>query len=337
VRAKPLLPVGLLAALALLLAPAAHAARSGGFVPVQPESSNAHDIRTIYLFISIFVLAIFVLVETLLVVFVLRYRRRKRARFEEGAEIHGATNLELLWTAGPIVVLLVIAVFVLAKLPGITTVPSGSAAGDPPNGRLRILVTGRQFYWQFRYPNGVIAINRMRAPAGVPVYLTVVAPANDVIHSWWIPALGGKIDAIPGIVNHTWFRADRPGVYRGQCAELCGLEHANMRGDVEVMPRQQFAAWLARRRAQQSAGTSPLGLEEWTGVCERCHGLAGQGGIATRIAGSAVLSDPSQVRRIVRSGTKTPRGTMPAVGSDWTDQQLTALTSYLKEHPPGGQ
>jgi cytochrome c oxidase subunit 2 len=197
-------------------------------------------------------------------------------------------------------------------------------------------VTGRQFYWQFTYPNGAISIDTMRAPVGVPVRLQVTAPPTDVIHSWWIPALGGKIDAIPGRVNETWFQAARVGTYAGQCAELCGLEHANMKATVDVMPKADFEAWLAQRRDEQTAGTSPLGQELWTGVCAKCHGLAGQGGIAKSIAGSSLLQDPKSIQSLVQNGRVTPQGTMPAVGSGWSQEQVDALTSYLKEHPPSG-
>lgn len=317
-----------LAGLVSLLAAAAAPAALGQLAPVTPESPNAESIRDSYLFVSIFVVAIFVLVEGLLIAFVVRYRRRQRGRFEDGAEIHGSTRLELLWTAGPVIVLFLIATFVFVELPGIVDEP---AAG--PRGALEIRVTGRQYYWQYEYPNGVIAIDRLRAPAGVPVRLEVTAPDADVIHSWWIPALGGKIDAIPGRVNRTWFQADRPGVYRGQCAELCGAEHARMLAEVEVLPASEFDAWLGSRRAEQSAGTSPLGEELWTGVCAKCHGLAGEGGIAPRLAGSLTLADPRAVETIVRNG----RRTMPAVGAGWTSEQVEALNAYLEENPPGGR
>ena len=308
-RAKLLLPAGLLL-LAAIAAPWA-LADNGGFTPVDPASPNADGIRDSFLFVSIFVVSIFVLVEGLLVAFVIRYRRRRRPRFEDGAQIHGATRLELLWTAFPVVVLCLIGAFVFIELPGITNVPSAGASGQ-----LEVRVTGRQFYWQYEYPNGVIAIDTLRAPAGVPVRLEVVAPDDDVIHSWWIPALGGKIDAIPGTVNETWFEAERPGVYTGQCAELCGVEHAKMLASVEVMPEDEFEAWLAARRTEQTAGTSELGEEEWAGVCAKCHGLAGEGGVGPRLAGSIVLADPEAVESIVRNG----RRTMPAVGSGWTDE-----------------
>jgi heme/copper-type cytochrome/quinol oxidase subunit 2 len=227
----------------------------------------------------------------------------------------------------PVVILFLIGAFVFIELPGIKNIPSAGASGQ-----LEITVTGRQFYWQYEYPNGVIAIDTMRAPAGVPVRLEVTAPDSDVIHSWWIPALGGKIDAIPGTVNETWFEADNPGTYTGQCAELCGLEHANMLAAVEVMPEAEFAAWLEQRRTEQTAGTGELGKEEWQGVCAKCHGLAGEGGIGPRIAGSIVLSDPAAVESLVRNG----RRTMPAVGSGWTSEQVEALANYLTENPPSG-
>jgi cytochrome c oxidase subunit II len=330
VRAKSLLAV-IVPALALLLAPAALAKGTGGFVPVTPESPNAHDIRTSYFFITFFTLGVFILVETLLVIFIVRFRRRRRPRFEDGPAIHGATRLELLWTAFPVTILFLIATFIFIELPGISHVPSAGATGKA----FRIKVTGRQFYWQFQYPNGTFSIDTMRAPANVPVKLTVVSPDDDVIHSWWIPALGGKIDAIPGIVNTTWFKA-KPGRYTGQCAELCGLQHAHMLAAVEVMPLAQFNAWLQQRRAQQTAGTGDLGQEEWSGVCAKCHGLAGQGGIAVRIAGSAILANRQQLATIVQNGITLPSGTMPPVGNGWTNQQITALTTYLKEHPPSG-
>jgi cytochrome c oxidase subunit 2 len=326
VRARILLSVGILLLAASALAPPGFA-DNGGFTPVAPESPNAEGIRDSYLFVSVFVLAIFVLVEGLLMAFIVKYRRRKRARFEDGAPIHGATKLELVWTAFPVVVLFLVAVFVFIELPGIKNIPSAGASGQ-----LEITVTGRQYYWQYEYPNGVIAIDTMRAPAGVPVRLEVSSPETDVIHSWWVPALGGKIDAIPGTVNETWFEVDNPGTYAGQCAELCGLEHANMLASVEVLPEAEFAAWLERRREEQTAGEGELGKETWEGVCAKCHGLSGEGGIGPRIAGSIVLSDAAAVEDLVRNG----RRTMPAVGSGWTSEQVEALTNYLRKSPPSG-
>ena len=320
---------GALAALAALLAVAAPArAGNGGFAPVPPESPNAEGISQSYWFITIFIIVVFVLVEGLLLAFVLRYRRRKRARDADGPQVHGSTRLELIWTAAPVLLLAAIAAFVFVKLPGIQDVPSASAAGD----RLDVRVTGRQFYWQFEYPNGVIGIDRLVAPQGRPVRLEVTAPDFDVIHSWWIPALGGKIDALPGVVNETWFQAERTGVFRGQCAELCGLKHARMFAGVEVLPAAEFDRWLEERREAQTAGTSDLGDELWTGVCAKCHGLDGKGGYGPPIENSAILTSPQAVEILLRNGLARPgRPVMPPVGKDWSREQMDAMTHYLEE------
>jgi cytochrome c oxidase subunit 2 len=310
---------------AVLASPAL--AGNGGFAPVPPESPNAQGIHTSYVFISIFAFAIFLLVEGLLIAFVIRFRRRKRPRYADGAQIHGATKLELTWTVGPVLILFAIAAFVFAKLPGIQNVPSASAGAS----NLVVDVTGTQFTWQFTYPNGVVAFDSMRAPEGRTVELHVTAPDWDVIHSWWIPALAGKIDAIPGRVNKTWFRAKRSGVFQGQCAELCGLFHAKMLASVEVMPADEFDAWLAQSEQQQDAGTGPLGDEMWEATCAKCHGPTGEGGYGPKIAGTALVSDPQAVEQVIRNGF----GTMPPVGRDWDDNEMTAITTYLKENIGG--
>ena len=312
-------------AAAVLASPAL--AGNGGFAPVPPESPNAQGIHTSYVFISIFAFAIFLLVEGLLIAFVIRFRRRKRPRYADGAQIHGATKLELTWTVGPVLILFAIAAFVFAKLPGIQNVPSASAGTS----NLVVDVTGTQFTWQFKYPNGVVAFDSMRAPEGRTVELHVTAPDWDVIHSWWIPALAGKIDAIPGTVNKTWFRAKRSGVFQGQCAELCGLFHAKMLASVEVMPADEFDAWLAQSEQQRDAGTGPLGDEMWEATCAKCHGPTGEGGYGPKIAGTALVSDPQAVEQVIRNGF----GTMPPVGRDWDDNEMTAITTYLKENVGG--
>jgi len=317
--------VAIVSALVVLLADASAAlAGNGGFAPVSPESPNADGISQSWWFVTVFVFGIFLLVEVLLVLFVVRYRRRNRPREADGAQIHGANRLELAWTIGPVVILFAIAAFVFAKLPGIQDVPA--ATGRDEN--LVIEVTGTQFTWSYRYPNGVVAIDRMRAPEGRTVELKVTAPDWDVVHSWWIPALGGKIDAIPGRINTTWFEAKRAGVFLGQCAELCGIYHAKMLASVEVLPAEEFDAWLSERETQQAAVTSPLGEELWEGTCAKCHGLDGEGGYGPPIAGSELLKDPEAVEKLLREG----RGDMPPVGRDWDDDEMKALTDYLEQN-----
>jgi cytochrome c oxidase subunit 2 len=322
VRARLLVLLGLLAVGALGLAATA-AADGGGFSPVAPRSANADRIETSYWFVFGFTAAVFLLVEIALVVFILRFRSRGRGRDVEGPQIRGHTKLELAWTVVPVLILAAIAVFVFYELPGIKNVPKAGAAGS----QVRIGVDGRQFYWQFTYPNGVIAVDRMRVPVARPVRLEVTAPTSDVIHSWWIPALGGKVDAIPGHPNHTWFEATRPGVYVGQCAEFCGIQHAMMRATVEAVPASEFDSWLADQARAQTEGTSDLGAQTFQGVCAKCHGAQGQGGIGPPIAGNALLSDRQGLETLVQEG----KGLMPAVGKGWSDRQTDALFAYLKK------
>jgi cytochrome c oxidase subunit 2 len=329
VRSRLLATVSAAIAALALAVPAL--AGNGGFAPVPPESPNAEGISQSYWFITIFTVAILILVETLLITFVIRFRRKRRARYADGAQIHGSSRLETMWTVGPVLILFAIAIFVLAKLPGIKDVPT-ARAGEP---NLVVKVTGRQYYWQFEYPNGVITIDTLRAPVGGVVQLDVTSPPFDVIHSWWIPALGGKIDAIPGRVNHTWFQAQRAGTFTGQCAELCGLNHARMLARVEAMPRATFDAWLADRKAQQDAGTSELGREVYDGACAKCHGLAGEGKVAVnapQLKGSSLVKDAAGIEKLLRNGGIL----MPAVGRGWSDTQMQATTAYLKERFASG-
>jgi len=314
------LAVALVCALAL---PGVALAGNGGVAPVEPASPNAELINDTYFWVSIFTGAIFLIVEGSLLWFVIRYRRRRRDRSEDGAQVHGNTNLELAWTVVPVVVLVAIGGFVFWKLPGIQNVPSANAQG----GRVDVAVKGYRYYWNYTYPNGVISVDRLRAPVGQNVRLEVSAPDFDVIHSWWIPALGGKFDAIPGETNETWFNATAAGIYKGQCAEFCGIQHTAMTAEVEALPRAEFEAWLEEEGRDQEAGTSSLGEETFAGACAKCHGLAGEGDIGPALANNQLLDDPEAIEQVVREG----RGAMPPIGTDWTDRQMDALTDFLKE------
>jgi cytochrome c oxidase subunit II len=298
-------------------------AGNGGLAPVDAASPNAERIGDAYSWVSIFTGFIFVVVEGSLLWLIIRYRRRKRLRTEDGAQVHGNTNLEIAWTLLPVLILVAIGGFVFYKLPGIQDVPSANAAG----GRVDVQVEGYRYYWNFTYPNGVIAVDKLRAPVDQTVRLEISAPPFEVIHSWWIPALGGKFDAIPGVTNESWFRADAPGVYRGQCAELCGIQHAAMTAQVEALPREEFESWLADEERAQEAGTSKLGEETYAGACAKCHGLDGSGDIGPRLAGNPLLADANAIELIVRNG----RNQMPPVGRDWEDRQMSALTDYLEQ------
>ena len=305
-----------LAVLVALATAGVATAANGGFSPVEPASPNAHHIQGAYYLILGFTAAIFVLVESLLVIFIVKYRSRGRARAVEGAQVHGHTRLELIWTAFPVVILAIIAGFVFYELPNVDSAP---AAADP----IHVTVEGHQYYWQFDYadsPDQARSIGTLHVPVGSVVDLKVVSP--DVIHSWWVPALGGKLDAIPGKTNFLTMLPTKLGTFRGQCAELCGVQHAAMLAQVEVLPAAEFDSWVQSRVDDRAA----LGKETFEGVCAKCHGLAGQGDIGPNIAASALLKDPRALSKVIREGT----GKMPAVGDDWTQGQMAATIAYLQ-------
>ena len=308
---------------ALALSGAAFAGEPG-FAPVEPASPNAEGIRQSYMWVAIFTGAIFVLVQGTLIWFIVRYRADRRTRAMDGAQVHGNTKLELAWTVAPVLILVAIGSFVFYKLPGIENVPAAD--------RTEVAVEGHRYYWNFIYPNGVIAVDKLRAPVGQTTRLEVSAPDYDVIHSWWIPALGGKFDAIPGRINVTWFNPDRAGIYRGQCAELCGAQHALMTASVEAMPPQEFNRWLASEAVAQERGTSQLGAETFLGACSKCHGQAGEGGVGPRLAGNQLLGDAEAVEQVIRNG----RNAMPPIGKSWDERQMKALTDYLEKELLGG-
>lgn len=307
----------LVTVLALVLASAA-AAGNGGIAPPDPASPGAAHIRDIYWLILGITGGIFVLVEGALVLFMIKYRSRGRPREVEGPQLRGHTNLELAWTAGPVVLLAIIAGFVFYKVSSIQA--SSSAPAE------QIRVEGHQFYWEFVYPDGTIAIDHLRLPYNRLVRLKIVG--SDVNHSWWVPALGGKLDAIPGKTNTMTFRPTKLGTFKGQCAEFCGIQHAAMIAWVDVLPQNEYDAWVAGRHSS----TTALGKETFVGVCAKCHGLAGQGDIGPPIAQSALLQDRTALTKLLRNGT----GAMPAVGRTWNETQLNALLDYLRTRFKGG-
>jgi cytochrome c oxidase subunit II len=310
---RKLLLVAVAAGVAFLATAGVAAAVNGGFTPQRAHSPNAQSINHAYYLILGFTAVIFVIVESLLVLFVWRYRGRGRPRTAEGAQVYGHTRLEVIWTVIPVVILAIIAGFVFYKLPGIANAP---AASNP----VRIRVEGHQFYWQFDYPNGSRSIDELHVPVNEVVELTV--RSYDVVHSWWIPQLGGKVQAIPGRTNHTWFKADEVGTYYGQCGEFCGIYHESMYARVIASTPADY------RRFVTSGAARALGKAEFQGVCATCHGLHGEGAYGPALANNPLLTQPAGFAAIVRNG----RGRMPPVGNTWTKQQLAALVAYVHKN-----
>jgi cytochrome c oxidase subunit 2 len=316
---RSLVALSCVALLALVLAAAA-AAGNGGFAPVAPADRNESGIVSTYWLILAITGAIFVLVEAVLLLFIFKYRSAGRPREVEGPQVIGHTNLEIAWTVAPVLILAAIAAFVFAKVGGIKNAPAAASAET-------IRIEGHQFYWQFDYPNGAISIDTMKIPYNRKIELEITSA--DVAHSWWVPALGGKLDAIPGRTNRTSFLAEELGNFHGQCAEFCGLQHAAMAMVVQVLPQEQYDAWVQQRRTDAAA----VGQETFQGVCAKCHGLSGQGDIGPSIAQSPILSDTQAMTKLLRNGGIK----MPAVGKTWSDAQLRATLDYLaKRFGSGG-
>ena len=243
---------------------------AGILLPESGASQNAKDIAELYALILAMALVVFVGVEGTLIWFMVKYKAR---RGRVAAQIHGNTRLEIGWTVGAAVILVFITVVTFIKLPGIknppasdidangakvasTTLLASTDQPDAPKGaKLNIVVDGQQYVWRFQYPRvdnkEVFAYEEMVVPVGMTVTLDITA--DDVAHSWWIPKLGGKMDAIPGYVNKTWFKADEAGTWSGQCAELCGRNHANMEARVRAVPFDEYQAWYDRQAADIKA------------------------------------------------------------------------------------
>jgi cytochrome c oxidase subunit 2 len=232
----------------------AEPAHAGALLPERGGSPNADRIASLYTLVLVIAGIVFAGVAGALGFALVRYRDR---RSPIAAQIRGNTRLEIGWTLAATGLIVFLAVFSLTKLDAIehpdpaAASPAAAVAagvGSGPDGAhaLRIEVVGRQYIWMYRYPNGARSYEEMVAPVGVTVKLDI--KSIDVAHSWWIPKLGGKLDAVPGYVNHTWFRLERPGVYRGQCAELCGRNHADMHAQVRGVSPAAYARWVARQK-----------------------------------------------------------------------------------------
>ncbi len=241
------------------------------FTPESGGSPQANKIDSLYKIELWIALVIFVAVEGALFYALIRFRRRKHA---VPAQIRGNTRLEVGWTVAAALILVALAIVTFASLSSIQNPPNTGLEGDhlvsssspefasierklPPNGKaLRIQVVGRQYIWQFVYPGATepdglgapYSYQELVVPTETTVSLDVVSA--DVVHSWWIPELGGKVAAVPGYHNYTWFKIPKPGIYRGQCAILCGRGHARMIATVRAVPPATFDAWLAGRKRQ---------------------------------------------------------------------------------------
>jgi cytochrome c oxidase subunit II len=353
-----LLAAGVLLALVILAAACAPNATQDSLKPAGPNAETIDDLFRPVFWIAV---GVFVVVEGMLVYLTVRYRHRKGRR-EIPPQVHGNQRLEIAWTIVPAIILVGVAIPTISGIYTLAAKPSGRV--------LEVNVIGHQWWWEFTYPGlDVTTANVLHIPVGEPVYASLCAagagyeeqPApsgclktatnvgDSVIHSFWVPQLAGKQDVVPGRTNHLVLEADRPGTYTGQCAEFCGLSHADMRLKVIAQPRDEFDAWV---RAQQADAPTPAdgslaatGLELFNGQCIACHAVQGNPQ-AVNIGGPNLthlmsrdcfagcifevnaanlatwLRDPSAVKGGVPGGASMPDYNL-------TDEQIRALVAYL--------
>jgi cytochrome c oxidase subunit II len=230
--------------------------------PEAGPSQNAVKTDTLYKIVFVIGITVIGLVWAALFYMLFRYRAgRGRASRRIPPQISGNTGLELAWTIGASAIVLALTIITYVFLPGIRD-PAASGPGSvaeargqyaaldqppPPGGKgIEIQVSGQQFLWRYQYPNGTFSFHEMVVPRDQAVVLNI--KANDVVHSWWIPELGGKQDAVPGYTNETWFKATKNGVFGGQCAEFCGTGHHAMTAKVRVVDPEAYTQWVERQK-----------------------------------------------------------------------------------------
>jgi cytochrome c oxidase subunit 2 len=301
---------------------------------LEPRSDFGLTSHRIFLQILRWDTAIFLVVQALLLIAVFRFRERDPRAVPR--QVRGSATLELIWTVLPALILVFIA------FPTVAAIFRTQAA--PPRDALRVKVIGHQWWWEFRYPDlDIVTASDLHFPAGRPVSLEIVGA--DVIHSFWVPRLGGKRDALPGSATRIVLTADTPGEYYGQCAEFCGASHANMRHLAVVQTPEAFAAWAARQAAP--AATPPdgspaaAGLQVYrTGTCVGCHTVRGVSagaigpdlthfGSRRTIAGGILRNTPENLARWLKNPPAVKPGSLMP-DQRLSDPEVAALVAYLR-------
>jgi cytochrome c oxidase subunit 2 len=299
-----------------------------------PRSEYANQGLDLFVLIIWMGVGVGVLVEAVLVWAAVYYRRRPGDPLPP--QIHGSTIIEIVWTTLPVIA---VGFILFVTLPVIF----GTQAPAPP-AAMNIDVIGHQFWWEFQYPDAnVVTANELHLPVGQTVNL--VLKSDDVIHSFWIPALGGKRDAFPGHTNYIWMTPNSVGEFPGQCYQLCGYSHGNMRERAVIQSPSDFQAWLTSQQQPAAQPTDPTAAEGGqlfqTRGCASCHTINGtpaQGKVgpnlthvASRgvIAGSILENTPQELRTWLKDPPAIkPGSVMPNLGLN--DHDLDVLVAYLQ-------
>jgi cytochrome c oxidase subunit II len=333
-------------AVSLLAALGAAAARAFADGPqavpsiLAPASTPAHEIFGLSLFVLLITGTIFATVGGLLAYVVVVYRARRYDESLEPAQVYGSTQVELAWTVIPVLIVVVFFLTTGRIIFAIQDAPEPASAVD-------VTVIGHQFWWEFRYPKlGIVTANELHIPTSSPelrqpAYLRLLSADTD--HSFWVPQLAGKTDLIPNHPNQLWMDPSVPGLYLGQCAQFCGVQHAKMLLRVYADTPEQFAAWV---KNQQQPGAQDPKVAEGRQIfesqaCMNCHAVSGTAAKGTfgpdlthlmsraTLASGAMANTPENLRAwIVNPNTFKPGALMPAM--QLSDHQVDAVTAYLE-------
>ncbi len=304
-----------------------------------PASTPAFMIRELALFVIGLAAVIFVVVAGLTAFAIARFRSRPGEPDSEPPQVYGSTRIELAWTVVPFLIVVVLFLVTARYIWGIEQRPQ-------PPGALEVTVVGHQWWWEVRYPKlGVVTANEIHVPvsdAANPTPTFVTLQSVDVIHSFWVPQLSGKVDVIPNRTNRVWMEPLAAGVYVGQCAEYCGLEHALMLLTVVVHPRAEFDRWVADQQAPARDDPSARrGRELFASLaCINCHTIRGTPAngvfgpdlthLMSRriIAAGAASNTPDRLRAWIDDpAALKPGALMPAM--KLSRDEVDHLTAYL--------
>ncbi|MEX2373489.1 MAG: cytochrome c oxidase subunit II [Dehalococcoidia bacterium] len=271
----------------------------------EPASDNASLVQDIYLLIFWLAGGVFVGVMALTLAFSLMFREQEGV---EAVQTHGNSRLEVLWTFIPVIIVVIMAVPTFEAIVSIE--------GDAPDGALDVLATGHQWWFEFYYPEyDLTTANELHLPVDRPV--NIMLESDDVIHSFWAPRLMGKVDMVPGHQNDLWFTPNETGEFLGQCAEFCGLSHANMRFRVYVQSEADFDGWVEAQSAEATPAGDDAdelvaqGQQMFSTLCVGCHTARGVPG-AVGVIGPDLTHLAS--RNTIASGTLP---NTPEALADW--------------------
>ena len=305
-----------------------------------PESTPARAIVDLSLLVLSITAVIFVVVAGLLVYAIVKFRATPANADREPAQVYGSTQIELAWTIVPVLIVLVLFAATARVIHAIQDAPR------PPTA-VEVVVVGHQFWWEYRYPElGVVTANELHVPVSDPsrprpTYLTLLSADTD--HSFWIPQLAGKTDLIPNRMNRLWMDPYRPGIFLGQCAQYCGLQHAKMLQRVSVDTADEFDAWVRAQREPAIADESAIhGRRIFeTTACINCHTVRGTVANGTfgpdlthlmsraTIASGAAENTPENLRVWLNDPDAIKPGSlMPAMKLPETE--LDALVRYMQ-------